>query len=91
MSDMMNELYYMLEERIGQECAKDEEVKALMERKSAVVDEIVRRVGREGEDLWDGLTVLGAELEEIYRRALFQAALCLGVEAARPGLGESNR
>ena len=55
MNDIMNEIYYMLTERIGQQCMKDENVKVLLIRKCALVDEIILRLGKDGEKLMDNL------------------------------------
>ena len=83
----MNRIYYMMTEEIGQQCARDTEVEILMRRNCALIDEIALRLGAEGEELMDGLTDLSADLETIHDKALFRAALSLGVEAARPEAG----
>lgn len=82
MSELMNEIYYMLTERIGQETAQDKEVKILSLRKCVITDEIIIRLGDKGNDLIDELTNVNAELENIHGMALFRAALHLGTEAA---------
>ena len=82
MTDIMNEIYYMLIERIGQQCMKDEETKVLMIRRCALMEEIILRLGDDGEELMDNLTDLGAELDDRQNKALFQTALCLGTKIA---------
>ena len=82
MTDIMNEIYYMLIERIGQQCMKDEETKVLMIRKCALIDEIILRLGENGEELMDDLADLSAELDGRQNKALFQTALCLGTKIA---------
>lgn len=87
MSEIMNKIYYMVSERVGQQCAQDKDTRLLLQRKCALVDEIIFRLGADGEELMDGLTDLSAELETIQDKALFRAALSLGVEVARPRRG----
>ena len=82
MNDIMNEIYYMLTERIGQQCMKDESVKVLLIRKCALMDEIMLRLGRDGEKLMDDWAELDSELNDRQSKALFQTALCLGTKIA---------
>lgn len=82
MNDIMNEIYYMLTERIGQQCMKDESVKVLLIRKCALINEIILRLGKDGEKLMDDLTGLSAEIDELQSKALFQTSLCLGTKIA---------
>ena len=84
MTKIMNKLYYMLVEQIGQENAQRQEVKALMRRKCAMLDEIALRIGEDGSDMLDELTNLDAELETIQEKALFRVAVSLGAELAQP-------
>ena len=78
MSEIMNELYYMITERIGQQSMQEQEMKLLMARKCALADEIIFRLGRDGEDLLDALTELESKIETIHDKALFHEALHLG-------------
>ena len=82
MNDIMNEIYYMLIERIGQQCMKNESVKVLLIRKCALMDEIILRLGKDGEQLMDDLANLSAEIDDVQNKALFQASLCLGTKIA---------
>ena len=82
MDEIMNNIYYMLLERIGQQCGNDLEAKILRRRKIALIDEIILRLGEDGDDLMDTLTNLDADLETIHDKALFQAALNLGIQMA---------
>lgn len=82
MNDIMNEIYYMLIERIGQQCIKDESVKVLLIRKCALMDEIILRLGKDGEKLMDDLAALSSEINDLQDKALFQTALCLGTKIA---------
>ena len=61
---------------------KDESVKVLLIRKCALVDEIILRLGKDGEQLMDDLTGLSAEMDDLQNRALFQTSLCLGAKIA---------
>lgn len=61
MSEMMDEIYYMMAEQVGQQCAHETEMKILMKRKCALIDEIMLRIGDGGEDLLAAVR-LGAEL-----------------------------
>ncbi len=87
MTEIMNELYYMLEDQTGQELMGDEEVKSLEGRKFALQDEVIRRLGEDGEELLEGIADLDLKLETIHDKALFRAAVQLGTELARPGRG----
>ena len=87
MTEMMNRIYYMVSEQIGQQCARDPEMKILMRRKCALIDEIALRIGEDGGDLVEAMSDLDASLSDIQNKALFRAALSLGVEVARPQRG----
>ena len=68
MSEIMNELYYMITERIGQQSMQDKELTLLMARKCALVDEIIFRLGRDGEDLLDALTELESKTKRFFTK-----------------------
>jgi len=87
MTKIMNELYYMIEEQAGQELMGDKEVTSLERRKFALQDEVIRRLGGDGEELLEGIADLDLKLETIHDKALFRAAVQLGAELARPGRG----
>lgn len=84
MSEIMDKIYDMITEEVDEQCAQIKEVKTLLGRKCALVDEIIVRIGPEGDELMDGLTDLSAELETIHDKALFRAAVRLGAELTRP-------
>ena len=81
----MRELYYMIDEWAGQQYEMDEGTKSLEERKLALQEEIARRLGDGGQDMVEELANLSLALDVIHDQALFQAALSLGAEVARPG------
>lgn len=85
MEKIMRELYYMIDEWAGQQYEMDEGTKSLEERKLALQEEIARRIGDDGQDMVEALTNVSLELDVIHDKALFRAALSLGVEVARPG------
>ena len=91
MSEIMNEIYYMLEDQAGQELIKDEDVKSLEDQKSALKEEIAQRIGAGGKEMLETLANLNLELEDIHDKALFRAAVQLGAELVRPeaGVGQS--
>lgn len=84
MSEIMNEIYYMIEERTGQELLDDEEVKNLEARREALWDEVIHRLGEGGEEIREVIKNLDLELDTIYEKALFRAALRLGALIVRP-------
>lgn len=87
MSEMMNELYYILTEEIGRQCMKEEAIKVLMIRQCALMDEIMLRLGEDGEKLMDRLADLKSEMDDMQSKALFRAALCLGTKITEPWRG----
>ena len=80
MTELMNEFYYMISERVDQQNMRDKEVKLLMARKCALADEIIFRLGEDGDNLLDELTDLDSRIEAIRDKTLFQAALRFGTE-----------
>lgn len=82
MTKIMNEIYYMLEDQAGQELLGDEEAKSLEERRGALWDEVIRRLGEDGEEIREVIRNLDLELEDIHDKALFRAALRLGAQIA---------
>ena len=82
MSEIMNNIYYMMVEQVGQRCARETEMKILMRRKCALMDEIALRIGDGGEELLEAMTNLDADLENIQGKAMFRAAVRLGAELA---------
>ncbi len=87
MTEIINELYYMVEDRTGQELLGDEEVKSLEEQRCALWDEVIHRLGEDGEGIREVIRNLDLELETIHDKALFRAAVRLGAELVRPKAG----
>ena len=82
MDKIMNEIYYMLEDQAGQELMRDEEAKSLVDQRGAVWDEVIRRLGEDGQEMQEIIRRLDLELEDIHDKALFRAALSLGAQIA---------
>ena len=82
MDKIMNEIYYMLEDQAGQELLGDEEAKSLEDQRGALWDEVIRRLGEDGEEIREVIRNLDLELEDIQDKALFRAALRLGAQIA---------
>lgn len=80
MEEIMRKLYYMIDEWAGQQHINDETEKALLERKYALEDEIMNRIGDGGQEMLEDLAELNLKIEDIHDKALFQAALRFGTE-----------
>ena len=84
MTEIMRNLYYMVDTWAGQQYEMDEETKGLEEEKLALENEIARRLGDGGEDMVEALSGLNLKLEDIHDKAVFRAAMQLGAEIAQP-------
>lgn len=87
MTELLCELYYMVDDWASQQYEKSEEAKALLARQSDLKNEIELRLGEGGRELLESLTNLSLELEEIHDQALFRAAMRLGTTIAQPRRG----
>lgn len=87
MTELITSLYYMVEDWIGQHDLRDEKTQELEARQGALQEEIVLRLGEDGQDVMEALSNLNLELETIHDEALFRAAMELGVQIARPRRG----
>lgn len=90
MTEIMNNLYYMVDAWAGQQYEMDEETKGLEDEKFALEGEIARRLGDGGQDMVKALSGLSLKLEDIHDKALFRAAVRLGAEIARTPLRGVN-
>ena len=84
MTDIIRSLYYMVEDKASQQYEESEEAKILLTRKSELKEEIVLRLGADGQCLMDALSDLSLSLEDIHDEALFRAAMQLGTQIAQP-------
>lgn len=83
----MNEIYYMVDDWVGQELIRDEEVKSLEDQRGALWDKVIYRFGEGGGEMRKVIRNLDLELETIHDKALFRAAVRLGAELVRPEAG----
>ncbi|MDE6590092.1 MAG: hypothetical protein K2K53_07075 [Oscillospiraceae bacterium] len=84
MNKILDELYYMVDDWAARQYEDSEEAKALMARKSELEQEIMLRLGGDGQELLEILSDLRLGLEDIRGRALFRAAMQLGTRVAQP-------
>lgn len=84
MTQLINKLYYMVEDWVGQHDLQGEEIKALEARQEALQEKIILRLGEDGQDMMETFAGLNLELENIHDQALFRAAVRLGTELAQP-------
>ena len=75
MSEIMNELYYMIDNWAGQQYENDERTRGLEDQKFALEKEIALRVGEGGQEMLEALAGLNLKLSDIHDKALFRAAL----------------
>lgn len=85
MTELINKLYYMVEDWVGQSDLQDEEIKNLEARQEALQEKIILRLGDDGRDMMEALANLNLKLETIHDQALFRAAMGLGAQIAQPG------
>lgn len=84
MTELLHKLYYMVEDWVGQHDLRDEKTQKREIRQEALQEEIILRLGKDGQDMMEALSNLNLELETIHDEALFRAAMQLGTQIARP-------
>lgn len=84
MTEILQNLYYLVDDWVGQQFINDPEMKELLERQNVLQEEIIRRLGEDGQDTMEALFNLNLELETIHDQALFRTAMQLGTELAQP-------
>lgn len=84
MTELINELYYMVDDWASQQDKDSGKAKDLQARLSDIKDEIELKLGEGGRELLEILSNLTLELEDIHDQALFRAAMELGTQIARP-------
>ena len=84
MTELINELYYMVDDWASQQDKDSGKAKDLQARLSDIEDEIELRLGEGGRELMEILSNLRLELENIHAQALFRAAMGLGAQIAQP-------
>ena len=75
MSEIITELYYMVDAWAGQQYERSEEARGLEEKRFALMEEIARRVGEGGMEMVEELSNLWLKLEDIHSEALFRASV----------------
>ena len=80
MSEILNELYYMVDAWAGQQYENNEEARGIEAQRFALQEEIARRVGEGGQEMVEELSNLWLKLEDIHDEALFRASLRLMAE-----------
>lgn len=84
MTELIDRLYYMVEDVVGQQELEDGTARALTVQWEALRDEVVLRLGEGGRELMEALSDLGLKRETIHDQMLFRTALGLGAEIAHP-------
>ena len=84
MTELIERLYFMLEDYLAPYELADEEIGSLEARQEALQNEIILRLGEDGQELMESLAGLNMELELIHNQALFRAAMGLGAQIAAP-------
>ena len=87
MTEIIDKLYYMVEDWIGQHDLRGEKINELETRQEALQEEIISRLGEGGQDMMETLSSLSLEVETIHDEALFRAAMQLGAQIAQPRRG----
>lgn len=84
MTELINELYYMVDDWASQQDKDSGKAKDLQARLSDIEDELELRLGEGGRELLEILSNLTLELETIHDQTLFRAAMELGTQIAQP-------
>ena len=85
MTEIIYNLFCMVDEWTDRQSINDPEMKKLLARQDTLQEEIIRRLGDDGRDLMEALSNLNLELETFHDQALFRAAMQLGTQIAQPG------
>lgn len=83
MSEIITELYYMVDAWAGQQYERSEEARGLEEKRFALKEEIAHRVGDGGLEMVEELSNLWLKLEDIHNEALFRASVRMVMELAQ--------
>lgn len=84
MTELIQHLFYMVDEWVDQHYIKSAEAKKLLAQRAALQEEMSRRLGEDGWDMLETLSDLNLRLEDIHGEALFRAAMELGTRIAHP-------
>lgn len=84
MTEIIRDLYYSVDDWAERQYAGDPEAKALLDRRQVLQDQIILRLGKDGQDMMEALADLNLQLKDIHDEALFRAAVGLGARLVRP-------
>ena len=84
MTELIENLYYAVEERVGERCGTDPQAAELLEQRRTLQNEIARRLGPDAWELLETLSAAELALEDIHDLLLFRSAMRLGTQIARP-------
>ena len=84
MTEMIHNLFHMVDEWVDRQSINDPKLKELSDRQDALQEEIIRRLGEGGREMIENLADLNLKLETVHDEALFRAAMQLGTEIAQP-------
>ena len=87
MTEIIHNLFYMVDEWTDRQSIHDPEMRELLDRQEALQEKIILRLGEDGQELMEALSALNLELETIHDQALFRAAMQLGTQIAQPRQG----
>ena len=86
MNKLIEKLYYIMEDYVGQLDLQGEEIKNLEARQEALQEKIILHLGEDGQDMMEALADVNLKLETIHDQALFRAAMGLGANIAHPDI-----
>lgn len=84
MTEIIHSLFHMVDDWADRQSMDNPKMKELLSRQGALQDEIILRLGDDGQDMMEALANLNLQLEAIHDQALFRAAMRLGTEIAQP-------
>lgn len=85
MTNDLEQLYLLVNEKISDDCAYREKVSALGAAKLALLEQMDALSDRKIAPLLDVYSLLDGERQVLHERALFEATLSLGMELGRLG------
>lgn len=85
MKEIIHNLYHVVDEWADRQSLTDPKWKELSDRRSSLQDEIILRLGEDGQEMMENLADLNLKLEDFHDEALFRAAMQLGTQIAQPG------
>lgn len=84
MIDIMDEIYQIVEDEVDRRCYGMQGLRELESSRGILWDEVIQRMGKDGERSLEAITALDMEIAAIHDKALFRVALELGAEIRGP-------